>query len=81
MDGKQLIINQDAVGTVAEAAMISGTGARGIRSMLETILVDFMYDMADSRKKKIVIDKDYVEQSLSNILLQRSVKEHTRLSI
>lgn len=69
LDGKDLQFAPDAIKLVAEAAILSGTGARGIRGILEEILNDFMFDISDSRAKKFKVTKEYCEN-----ILQRRLK-------
>lgn len=47
LDGINLSFSEDAILTIAQEAEATGTGARGIRSILETVLNDFMYEAAD----------------------------------
>lgn len=64
IDGKTLRFTDDAIDTIAEAAIISETGARGIRSILETILNNFMFDISDTDASEMVVDKEYCEKAL-----------------
>jgi len=64
IDGKTLRFTDDAIDTIAEAAIISETGARGIRSILETILNNFMFDISDTDVLEMVVDKEYCENAL-----------------
>lgn len=64
IDGKTLRFTDDAIDTIAEAAIISETGARGIRSILETILNNFMFDISDTDVSEMVVDKEYCEKAL-----------------
>lgn len=68
IDGKELTFTDDAYDTVAEAALVSETGARGLRGILECVLNDFMFECADSKCKRLVVDKAYCEKSLQRIL-------------
>lgn len=68
IDGKELEFTDGAIDTIAEAAIINETGARGIRGIMEKVLNDYMFESADSRKKKHVVDEKYCKQSLSKIL-------------
>lgn len=68
IDGKHLKFTDDAIETVADAAIISETGARGIRSILETVLNDIMFDISEIKGKNFVVDKEYCEKSLRAIL-------------
>ena len=68
LDGKTLTFTEKAIESIADAAVLTETGARGLRGILETVLTDFMYDIADSREKTLIVDEDYCKASLSTIL-------------
>jgi ATP-dependent Clp protease ATP-binding subunit ClpX len=51
-----------ALDEIAKVTLSLGTGARGIRGILETILEDVMFDLND--KEPVVINKKYVERKL-----------------
>lgn len=68
IDGKKLKFTDGAIDTIAETAITTETGARGIRSILETVLNDFMFDISDSKKTEVTIDKKYCEESLKQMI-------------
>ncbi len=68
IDGNTLEFKDNALAIIADAAFESGTGARGLRGILETVLNDFMFDAADCKDKRLVIDRRYVEHSLGRLL-------------
>ena len=68
IDRKKLEFTDGAIDIVAEIAVVTETGARGLRNILETILNDFMFDSCDSRKRKLVVDRDYCLKSLDSTL-------------
>lgn len=74
IDGKKLVFTDDAIEAVADAAVITDTGARGLRSILETVLNDFMFDSSDSKRRIQMIDGDYVRQSLRHVFKAQSNK-------
>ncbi len=45
MDGVDLVINKDALSALAKEAIKRGTGARGLRSIFERIMLDVMFDI------------------------------------
>ena len=45
LDGVELIFEPDAVAEIARQAMEQNTGARGLRAILEEIMLDIMYDI------------------------------------
>ncbi len=62
MEGADLEFTKDALKAVAAAAIKRKTGARGLRSILEVMLLDTMYDLPDKEGvEKVVINKDVVE--------------------
>ncbi|MBQ9642765.1 MAG: ATP-dependent Clp protease ATP-binding subunit ClpX [Lachnospiraceae bacterium] len=62
MDDVDLSFDDDAVDAVAELAMQRKTGARGLRSILEKVMMDVMYTIpSDETIEKCVITKEAVE--------------------
>ena len=47
MDGAELTITEDALGEIADRAAERKTGARGLRAIMEELLVPVMYDLPD----------------------------------
>lgn len=45
MDGVELVFTEDAIQRIAEIAVERGTGARGLRSILEEVMLDIMYKL------------------------------------
>ncbi len=64
MDGVDLEFTPDALNTIADKAIEYKLGARGLRSIVETVMVDAMYESPSSRKKSFVVDSDYVLKQL-----------------
>jgi ATP-dependent Clp protease ATP-binding subunit ClpX len=61
MEGVELEFRDDALRAVARRAMQRKTGARGLRTILESILLDTMYDLPSLRNaKKVVVDEAVV---------------------
>ena len=64
MDGVALELTDDAVVAIAEAALKSGTGARALRSILEEVLIDVMFDApSQPGLERCVIDADVVRKT------------------
>ena len=61
LDGLELVFEDSALGAAADIAMKRGTGARGLRSIIERLLLDVMFE-APGRKdiQRVVIDADVV---------------------
>ena len=61
MEGAELEFREDALRAIAQRAMQRKTGARGLRTILEGILLETMYDLPSlSNAKKVVVDEAVV---------------------
>ncbi len=61
LDGVELEITDDALEAVAEQALLRGTGARGLRAILEEVLLEVMYDLPGRNDVgKCVVDRAVV---------------------
>jgi ATP-dependent Clp protease ATP-binding subunit ClpX len=61
MEGVDLEFREDALNAVAKRAMERKTGARGLRTILESVLLETMYDLPSSiNAKKVVVDESVV---------------------
>jgi len=61
LDGVKLEFTDDALEAVAEQALLRGTGARGLRAILEEVLLDVMYDLPSRNDVgKCVVDRAVV---------------------
>jgi ATP-dependent Clp protease ATP-binding subunit ClpX len=78
-DGVELAFTDDALGAIADLAMLRGTGARGLRAIMEEVLLDVMYDLP-SRKDvgKCVIDKETVLEKVNPTLIPRTAERPKR---
>jgi len=70
LDGVELEFTKEALEAIAIKAMKRKTGARGLRSIVENILLDTMYDLPSmDNVKKVLVDKETVEQLQSPKLI------------
>jgi ATP-dependent Clp protease ATP-binding subunit ClpX len=61
MEGSEIEFREDALRAVARKAMARKTGARGLRTILEQILLDTMYDLPSLENvRKVVIDENVI---------------------
>ena len=65
-DGIDIIFKSDALDFIVNKALEYKLGARGLRSICEAILVDYMFESPGSGIKIIIIDKNYVKSKLSD---------------
>jgi len=70
MDNIVLEIKNDALIEIAKLAVKRKTGARGLRSIMEDLLVDLMYESPDQKDlNKIVISSDVVTKKIEPMLV------------
>lgn len=76
MEGAELEFLETALQKIAERAMERKTGARGLRSILEQILLDIMYELPSCKRvRKVVIDEGVVKGESRPILLYRGSEQ------
>src|SRR6266480_5066558 len=72
-DGVELEFAGEALEAVAEQALLRGTGARGLRAILEEVLLNVMYDLPSRTDiGKCVIDRSVVLEKVNPTLVPRS---------
>src|SRR5574344_1290826 len=64
MDGIELTFSQDALDVIVDKAVEYKLGARGLRSIVESIMTDAMFELPSSRKKTFTVTREYAEQQL-----------------
>jgi ATP-dependent Clp protease ATP-binding subunit ClpX len=70
MDNVELVFKKDALRSIAELALKRGTGARGLRSIMEEIMLEVMFEIPSRQDiKKCVITKDVVEKKITPLLI------------
>ena len=70
MDGVNLEIKSEALKEIAKLAIEQKTGARGLRSILESLLTELMFEAPDYKDlEKIIINKDAVKKSSDPIMI------------
>ena len=73
MEGVELEFREDALAAVARRAMKRKTGARGLRTILESVLLDTMYDLpSSSSAKKVVLDEAVVNGETKPYVIHES---------
>ena len=70
MEGVEVDFREDGLRAVAEKAMTRKTGARGLRSILESVLLDTMYDLPSTDNvSKVVVDASVINGESPPILV------------
>jgi len=74
MDGVKLTFEPDALEYIVDKAIEYKLGARGLRSIVETVMIDPMYDIPSSGKRKFTVTRGFVEEKLreANLLTIQS---------
>ena len=65
MDGVELVIEDDVLGFIVDKSIEYKLGARGLRSLFETIMIDVMYQAPTMKKKRYVLTREFAERQLS----------------
>lgn len=76
LEGVQLQFTDDAVRAIAQEAIKRKTGARGLRAILEHLLLDLMYDLPSMPDvEKVVIDEAVVKGEKQPVLVYKTEKK------
>lgn len=72
MDGVELEVEEAAVGAIAELALERKTGARGLRSIMENVMMDVMYEIpSDETIEKVILTEESVKGKEKPLTIQR----------
>ena len=73
-DGVELEFTDDAMRAISEQAIMRGTGARGLRAIMEEVLLNVMYELPSREDvTKCLVDKDVVLTGVNPTLVPREV--------
>ncbi|MDR3361224.1 MAG: ATP-dependent Clp protease ATP-binding subunit ClpX [Bifidobacteriaceae bacterium] len=79
LDDVDLRFTEDAIEAIADQAMLRGTGARGLRAIMEEILQPLMFDVPSRQDiVQVVIDRSVVLENVNPTLVPRAVEEPLR---
>ena len=70
MDGVELTFTPDALELIVDTAVEYKLGARGLRSIVESIMMDAMFDTPSRRIKKFEVTREYAQQQLDKSHLE-----------
>lgn len=74
MDNVKLEFDEDALEYMVDKAVEYKLGARGLRSIMESVMKDLQFEVPSSKKRSIVITKDYARQQLEKSMLSEAVE-------
>ena len=73
MDHVDLVFKPDAVSAIAQKAIALKTGARGLRNILETVMLNIMYAVpSDDSVEKVVVDADVINMKHEPQIIRKS---------
>lgn len=79
LDGAELLIDNEALELIADKALERKTGARGLRAIIEDLLLDSMYDITNLNNTQIYISKEVVDgKTLPQIKQIKQIKSTTK---
>ncbi|MCR5679783.1 MAG: ATP-dependent Clp protease ATP-binding subunit ClpX [Prevotella sp.] len=64
MDGVELTFSKEALELIVDKAVEFKLGARGLRSIVESIMMDAMFEMPSTKTKKFEVTREYAQQQL-----------------
>jgi ATP-dependent Clp protease ATP-binding subunit ClpX len=69
LEGVELSIAPEALKAIAQLALKRGSGARGLRAILEDVLLDLMYELPDQQNlERVIIDENVIRKVYPPIL-------------
>jgi ATP-dependent Clp protease ATP-binding subunit ClpX len=81
IDGVELEFTDDAITAIADKAMERGTGARGLRAIIEEVLLNVMYDVPSREDvAKVVVTGEVVSDNVNPTLVPREIEPKKKKS-
>ncbi|TVO36044.1 ATP-dependent protease ATP-binding subunit ClpX [Vibrio algivorus] len=75
LEGAELEFREDALQAIAKKAMERKTGARGLRSILESVLLETMYELPSNKEvTKVVIDESVIKGESEPLLIYQNAE-------
>jgi ATP-dependent Clp protease ATP-binding subunit ClpX len=71
MDGVKLIIKPEVYEFIVDKAIEYKLGARGLRSIVETIMMDIMFEMPSMKVEEYELTLDYARQQMEKANISR----------
>ena len=82
IDGIELQFEEDALRSIAKSTLEAGTGARGLRSVIEKLLMEYMYSFPSSgRTGVLTVTKDTVENGAEPLFEEKEVAQPKNIKL
>ena len=80
MENVNLEFTPDSLSSIAKLAIKRKTGARGLRSIIENLLLDTMFDLPDNKNiDKVLINSDVIDNSSKPIIIYNEKKKDKKV--
>jgi ATP-dependent Clp protease ATP-binding subunit ClpX len=74
IDGVELEFNAEAIEAIADQALLRGTGARGLRAIMEEVLLPVMFDVpSEDDIARVVVTAEVVIDKINPTIVRRPV--------
>ena len=70
LENKELIVSHEIIELIVDTAFDCKLGARGLRSICESIFTDAMYEAPSSKDDKVEIKKAFVQEKIAKFFEQ-----------
>lgn len=81
LDGAELIFEEEALVAIAQKALAKKTGARGLRAILECVLLDTMFELSNLKNMQVIITADIVKNNLKPIIKPKLQKKTVKKKV
>ncbi len=79
IDGVELEFSDDALEAVADQALLRGTGARGLRAIMEEVLLPVMFDVpSDDGIARVVVSREVVLDNVNPTIVRREAEPRAK---
>ncbi len=79
IDGVELEFTEDAIAAVADQALLRGTGARGLRAIMEEVLMPVMFDVpSDEGIARVVVTREVVLDNVVPTIVRREAEPRAK---
>ncbi|GAB3884348.1 ATP-dependent Clp protease ATP-binding subunit ClpX [Terrabacter terrigena] len=79
IDGVDLEFTEDAIAAVADQALLRGTGARGLRAIMEEVLLPVMFDVpSDDGIARVVVTREVVLDNVNPTIVRREAEPRAK---
>jgi ATP-dependent Clp protease ATP-binding subunit ClpX len=73
MEKVELELTDNALVSIAKQAIKRKTGARGLRAILENVLIDTMYELPDHNNlEKVIINEEVIDKKAQPVLINKA---------